>query len=325
MWNAFISLWRNIFDYRGRTTVKEYWLAVLMTYISLMIGAFLLGKLVKVLDIGRFIEPLAVLGVYSIIILIPLVAMFVRRMRDTGLSKAIIICVNICMPFFGGIYLACLNSDNTTESRRERFLKLIQPFADIDIRELEDFDCASLCILNKSLLIWFFYDDIKEYTDSKDLKCYSSVGKCYLHELCKSTWVEPEAVPEENIEMWYHHLKSVFEKLDKKTKKACGIHLCVNILVYVWHICLQLNKWNYHGPGRRNNNKIFCFPYIFVGAGGIWINSVFNVYKSTLGSKNKGRQNIGGDLYEKNYCTYVGGYDGYIHWRYCGSRGDKAP
>ncbi len=220
MWNAFISLWRNIFDYRGRTTVKEYWLAVLMTYISLMIGAFLLGKLVKVLDIGRFIEPLAVLGVYSFIILIPLVAMFVRRMRDTGLSKAIIICVNICMPFFGGIYLACLNSDNTTESRRERFLKLIQPFADIDIRELEDFDCASLCILNKSLLIWFFYDDIKEYTDSKDLKCYSSVGKCYLHELCKSIWVEPEAVPEENIEMWYHHLKSVFEKLDKKTKKA---------------------------------------------------------------------------------------------------------
>ena len=65
----------NYRDFDGRTSVREYWMAMLVNLVIVLILSL----------IGRIIRFLSVLGIiYDIILIIPMVAMTVRRLKDTG-------------------------------------------------------------------------------------------------------------------------------------------------------------------------------------------------------------------------------------------------
>ena len=64
-------------DFSGRATRKQYWLFVLWCFIV----AFLLGIISGIFGLGT-----VVMLVLSLILIIPQVAIFVRRVRDTGHS-----------------------------------------------------------------------------------------------------------------------------------------------------------------------------------------------------------------------------------------------
>ncbi len=66
----YLDMWKNYANFGGRTTVRGYWLAVLVNIIVSTIISF----------IG--IEILS--GIYGLAILIPGLAICVRRLRDAG-------------------------------------------------------------------------------------------------------------------------------------------------------------------------------------------------------------------------------------------------
>lgn len=69
------AMLQNYRNFDGRTSVREYWMAVLVNVVIVLILTL----------IGRIIRLLSVLGIiYDIIMIIPMVAMTIRRLKDTG-------------------------------------------------------------------------------------------------------------------------------------------------------------------------------------------------------------------------------------------------
>lgn len=70
------KMWKNYAVFNGRSTVRDYWMAVLFNFvISLAIGA-----IAGALDLGL------VASLYSIAVFIPSLALLVRRLHDTNKS-----------------------------------------------------------------------------------------------------------------------------------------------------------------------------------------------------------------------------------------------
>ena len=71
MINAYKAFWKRYFDFKGRTSRGNYWWAVLAQFIA----TFLVGFIAGMLDIS------ALQTLWSLIILIPGIAMCVRRLH----------------------------------------------------------------------------------------------------------------------------------------------------------------------------------------------------------------------------------------------------
>lgn len=96
--NAYLDMWRNYFNFSGRTNVPGYWWAVLG---NLIVG-FVVGFL-----------PALIVDLYSLAVLIPGLALCVRRLNDIGkkwywlllnfipLVGQIILIVLFCKPSVG--------------------------------------------------------------------------------------------------------------------------------------------------------------------------------------------------------------------------------
>lgn len=71
----YIAMWKNYVNFSGRTTVRGYWMAALFNFLaSLVLSA-----------IVQFIPALGFLsGIYSLAVLIPGLAISVRRLNDAG-------------------------------------------------------------------------------------------------------------------------------------------------------------------------------------------------------------------------------------------------
>lgn len=76
--NCYIDAFKNYVNFKGRATRKEYWMFVLFNLIVSFVIAF-------VADLFHiyFLNSL-----YSLIVLCPWIALFVRRMHDVGKSGA---------------------------------------------------------------------------------------------------------------------------------------------------------------------------------------------------------------------------------------------
>ena len=50
MWKAFVSLWKNIFNYKGKSGRKEFWLGIVMNIIMMYAGLIPVGE--EIIAIG---------------------------------------------------------------------------------------------------------------------------------------------------------------------------------------------------------------------------------------------------------------------------------
>ena len=71
---AYIKMWKNCFDFSGRSRRRDYWLACLM---CLIVG-IVLGLLEFVIPFFRLFT-----AIYGIAIIIPGISLGVRRLHDT--------------------------------------------------------------------------------------------------------------------------------------------------------------------------------------------------------------------------------------------------
>jgi len=90
MIKAYTNLWRNAFNFSGRTSRREFWLA----FAANMIAAFILGAIAGLIsgilaaitdneNVATVVASIPT-GLYSLAVFIPSIAIVVRRLHDTG-------------------------------------------------------------------------------------------------------------------------------------------------------------------------------------------------------------------------------------------------
>ena len=93
----YVQMFKRWNDMEGNSTVKEYWMPVLVNFIVVAI----LGALSRVAGIFGIID-----GIYGLVIIIPFITLFVRRMHDIGKSGWSWLWV--FLPIVGWIYVIYL-------------------------------------------------------------------------------------------------------------------------------------------------------------------------------------------------------------------------
>ena len=91
---AYLSMWKNYVNFKGRTTVKGYWLAVLFNFLVSLILSILVS----------FADVLSILALlYSLAGIIPGLALSIRRLHDINKSGWWVL-INL-VPLVGAIVL----------------------------------------------------------------------------------------------------------------------------------------------------------------------------------------------------------------------------
>ncbi len=78
------SFFENTFNFKGVTTRTDFWLVVLFNLVSTLALAVIV--MLIALSIPLFHAVYYIPDAYSLLLLVPNLAMLVRRVRDTGLS-----------------------------------------------------------------------------------------------------------------------------------------------------------------------------------------------------------------------------------------------
>jgi uncharacterized membrane protein YhaH (DUF805 family) len=91
----YLKVLKNYAGFGGRSRRKEYWMFTLFSLIVSVILA-ILGGILNMPMLGN---------IYSLLVLIPSIAVGIRRMHDTNHSGWFIL-----VPFYN-LYLACINGD----------------------------------------------------------------------------------------------------------------------------------------------------------------------------------------------------------------------
>ena len=80
--NWYLDAWKNYINFQGRARRKAYWMFVLFNIIALVTLSLIEGALGLSGQNGYGILT----GLYSLAIILPLIALAVRRLHDTGRS-----------------------------------------------------------------------------------------------------------------------------------------------------------------------------------------------------------------------------------------------
>lgn len=100
----YINLWKNAFNFKGVATRSDFWLAMLVNFIAVIVLSV----------IGSIIETQVLYIIYIVALIIPYIAVVVRRMHDIGKSGFWIFITFV--PVIGSIWLlVLLCTASTTE------------------------------------------------------------------------------------------------------------------------------------------------------------------------------------------------------------------
>ncbi len=80
--NWYLDAWKNYANFQGRARRKAYWMFVLFNLIALVILSLIEGAIGLSGENGYGILT----GLYTLAIILPLIALAVRRLHDTGRS-----------------------------------------------------------------------------------------------------------------------------------------------------------------------------------------------------------------------------------------------
>lgn len=115
MKNAFISMWKNVFNYTGTVGRKEFWLAciaeVIFMYLLLIPEAIILIPL-QLIGIPIMISTALFCTLHIGFCILPLISLYVRRANDVGLKKAGKIYVALVIPIVGAMIMSLFPSDS---------------------------------------------------------------------------------------------------------------------------------------------------------------------------------------------------------------------
>ena len=103
----YINMWKNYFNFSDRTTRRGFWMAFLCN----ILVSFVFSGVCSFLFRSHIIFGAILFNIYSLVLLVPSLAIVVRRLRDAGKHWGYIFISLV--PLIGGIMLLiflCSNS-----------------------------------------------------------------------------------------------------------------------------------------------------------------------------------------------------------------------
>ncbi|MGH1359804.1 MAG: DUF805 domain-containing protein [Burkholderiaceae bacterium] len=95
--NSYMQFWQRALDFSGRTRRRDYWLAMLVHIVIMMLLAYIGGGI----DESGEYSPGILGSLYVLASLVPAIAIGIRRFHDTGRSGWWMLIGFI--PFIGGL------------------------------------------------------------------------------------------------------------------------------------------------------------------------------------------------------------------------------
>ena len=106
MIKSWFDLWKNIFNYKGKTNRKQFWLATIANVIAMYVFA-----IPYALIIGNFrISTEICMGVFFAIILTPTVALYFRRANDANWKALTALFMALVCPITSGLIVGAFPS-----------------------------------------------------------------------------------------------------------------------------------------------------------------------------------------------------------------------
>lgn len=107
---SYISMWKRYAQFTGRTSRKDYWIAIIINWII----AGILQALTQGTELFIFV---LIEFVYSVAIIIPTISIAVRRMHDIDKNGCWVLVVLI--PFIGWVWFVVLSLIKGTAGENE--------------------------------------------------------------------------------------------------------------------------------------------------------------------------------------------------------------
>ena len=92
----YIDFWKRAFDFKGVASRPQYWFAVLINFVVILVLSLIFGA-------SESTEAITVSDVYAIIVLIPCISISVRRLHDQNRSGWLYL-INL-IPVIGSIII----------------------------------------------------------------------------------------------------------------------------------------------------------------------------------------------------------------------------
>lgn len=124
MIKAWINMWKNVFDYQGRVSRREYWKSLLMNLIAMYVLIIPYSLLFLLLQsFGQAIVlPLSV--AYVLIMNLPVISLYFRRANDIGWKKSTAIFTAVAAPCIIGILAGIMPANMQATRTSSRIGKL---------------------------------------------------------------------------------------------------------------------------------------------------------------------------------------------------------
>ncbi|MFT3985991.1 MAG: DUF805 domain-containing protein [Lachnospiraceae bacterium] len=85
------KFWSRLFDFKGKSTRREFWPGYLVNLVIYGVVGTLLSRLLE--EMNRYDSPpiFIILAVYSILLIIGDISAIIRRLRDAGIHPAVLL------------------------------------------------------------------------------------------------------------------------------------------------------------------------------------------------------------------------------------------
>lgn len=127
MIKSWLLLWKNTFNYKGKTSIKTYWLSlitnVIAMYIFVIPYALTFALIEKYFAAGfdSVIIPIP----YLVVVHLPVLSAYFRRANDVGWRISTTIYLAIVIPIFSGIIVGILPANIITNKFGSLILKTL--------------------------------------------------------------------------------------------------------------------------------------------------------------------------------------------------------
>lgn len=121
MFKSWLLLWKNIFNYKGQTTLKEYWLSLVANVIAMYIFVIPYALLLANFAVNIYVCVIS----YLTIIYLPVLSIYFRRANDVGWRISTTIYLAIVIPVFSGIIVGILPANTITNKFGSLILKTL--------------------------------------------------------------------------------------------------------------------------------------------------------------------------------------------------------
>jgi len=125
MFKAWLQLWKQTADYRGKTSRKDYWSAILLHVITMYM--FVIPYTLLLMLFTRSVAVIATS--YLILVHIPVFAMYVRRARDAGWTLGTTLYLAVATPVISGLLVGAFSSRDTKSAIPLRFISVSLGYA----------------------------------------------------------------------------------------------------------------------------------------------------------------------------------------------------